>query len=407
MRTLFLTPVAPFPPASGGQKATLALLKAYARAGEVHLAGFYDPALFPQRGQIVEGLEPYCARIDLLDKQIHFGKHRIRHVALGARSLLGSVPFRIRKFRDPRLTRIITGLRPADYDLVHCDFLHMASYLSRLSQLPAVVAEHNVEFEIFERHATFNQNPLIRAFAAVEARRLRAYEVETLNSARHVFVLSGRDQDVLARGGVTTDMTVLPFPADEIFDRHYEDSRMSVVSLGNLDAPGRMQGTKWFAGQVWPQVKSCVPEATWHVVGAGGGRSIEALRHLPGVNVHGFASAARLREILMEARVCVVPLFIGGGIRIKIIDMLAAGIPCVATEVGAQGFEGAGIAPTDDPREFGRRVCELLTRPQSWEAASSLGKRYVDRHHSAQALWERFAPVIGQVLGRTERTAGS
>lgn len=397
MHTLFLTPITPYPPISGGQKVSLAYLEQYARHGPVDLIGFYEQSYNWDLKAIRAELGRLCRRVDLFPMAIHYRQHRLRHALLGARSLLGPTPFRLRKFLlQPAIERV-RALRPADYDLVHCDFLHMSGYLSLIPGPPVILAEHNVEWQIFERHAGHAANPLIRAFAWYEARRLRRYEVARLSRASHVLTLSDDDTATLRAAGVSAPMTVMPFPAEPRPVARFHQGHPAIISLGNLSAPGRAQGTRWFHSAVWPRLRQLVPGIRWHIVGAGAGPDIEAMHTGADLIVHGFLNDADLGRLLAQVQACVVPLFIGGGIRIKIIDMLSLGIPCVSTRVGAQGFTCDAVLVQDDPHGFADDLSRILGDANLWYHLSTAGIDYIRRHHSSDALRARFDPVLESV----------
>jgi len=405
MRTLFITPIAPFPAVSGGQKVTLAYLESYARHGPVHLVAFYEQSYGWDEATIRAELGRHCARVDLFPMAIHWRQHRLRHAALGLRSLLGRTPFRLQKFMRRPAAELLRGLDCGAYDVVHCDFLHMTGYLDMLPGLPVVLAEHNIEWQIFERHARHAGNPLIRLFAWYEARRLRGYEVERLSRADHVLTLSDDDTARLRAAGVRAPMTVMPFPVEPRPVASFHQGRPAVISLGNLAAPGRAQGTRWFYEQVWPGVRRLVPGVRWHIVGGGAGGEIQAMHNGDDVLFHGFLPDERLEPLLREVQVCVVPLFIGGGIRIKIVDMLSLGIPCVSTGVGAQGFSSDAVLVRDEPATFAAAIAGVLGDRDLWYHLSSRGVDYVRQHHSRAALQARFDPVVAAAAGRVAPVA--
>jgi glycosyltransferase involved in cell wall biosynthesis len=114
--------------------------------------------------------------------------------------------------------------------------------------------------------------------------------------------------------------------------------------------------------------------------------------------VEGFVED--LTPFLQRARACIIPLFIGGGIRIKILDMLSSGIPCVSTTVGAQGLENEGVWIADDPEGFAQGIAEVLTNRDRWEAMQRAGQAFIQANYAAEAVVAETQAFIQNLLER-------
>ena len=118
---------------------------------------------------------------------------------------------------------------------------------------------------------------------------------------------------------------------------------------------------KWFAHEIWPAVHEAVPEAEFMIIGSDPTEEVIALSEIPGIKVVGYVPETKL--YLDIAAVSVAPLRIGGGMKGKVNEAMAHGVPVVATTIGSQGFEaehGKQIMITDDPSEFASYVIMLL-----------------------------------------------
>lgn len=399
MRVLFLTPMNPYPPVSGGQKTAYALLKLYARRADVHLIYFYEQLQPDIPTLVIRGLGDLCAHIDAVPLPIHYGQHRYQQMLKAVESIFSPYPFRLQKFWSPIMDNLVNRVAQTNaFDLVHCCYLHMSPYLRHFHKVPVILDEQNIEWEIFERHWRYNSNWGIRLFAWVEANRLRQYEVQTANKCAHVLTLSARDKKRLKEAGVSSPISVLPFPVKPEPIDHVNPEFPTIISLGNLSAPGREHGTLWFYTKVWPLIRSAMPGVRWHIVGANSGPKIQKIHDGKSIWVHGFVETEVLYQLLQQVQVCVVPLFIGSGIRVKILEMMGWGIPCVSTSIGAQGIDTDSVLVSDSPDEFAQNVIRLMTEPELWRRISLQGLDYVREHHSLSVLETRFEAVLEEVL---------
>ncbi len=383
-RALVLSHNNPYPPDSGGQTQARDELRLLAHLAEVDLLTFYEATRPELPALVQEHLGTYCRTIECVPIEMLFGRHPQKQSLQFLLSLFSTHPFRLQKlWVAPMRERFVNAIRANRYDIIHFNYLGLARYLTLIpSDYPAVkiLTEANVEWEIFARHAQNARNPLRRALASYEARRLQRAEVKWANRFDGIHALSERDRDILRAHGVQRPIHIFRRPM-QVLDppiTTYETSEPWVISLGRLDET-RTPGTLWFAEKVWDSVLARCPEAQWHIIGADPPPSVRALHSSKNITVHGYVKD--LQPILRRTRVCVIPLFIGGGIRIKILDMLSQGIPCVSTSVGAQGLENEGVLIADEPKAFAEAVVQALTEPRLWKQMQVAGQQFIEKNY--------------------------
>jgi glycosyltransferase involved in cell wall biosynthesis len=297
----------------------------------------------------------------------------------------------------------IEMLQTYTYDVIHFNHLATIRYNTLIHGHSAVrlATEANVEWEIFARYAQTLRNPFKRLLAAREAYRLRRYEIDTLNQMDGVIVLSERDRDLLQRDGVHKPMHIFRRPMEVVYPPlpRWENTEPIVISLGRLEET-RTHGTLWCLREVWHRVRKQVPDARWHIIGADPSDSVRAYHGRDGVAVEGFVED--LTPFLHKARACIIPLFIGGGIRIKILDMLSIGLPCVSTTVGAQGLENEGVWIADTPEGFAEGIVELLRNRTRWEQMQQAGQAFIREHYASEVVARESEAFVRQLLARKE-----
>ncbi len=124
-----------------------------------------------------------------------------------------------------------------------------------------------------------------------------------------------------------------------------------------------------------------VPDVRWQIVGSNAGPAIQRLGLEQGITVRGYVED--IRDEVYASRVCLVPLHVAGGIRIKLLELMADARPSVATTVGAQGIDfvdGEGAFRRDDPVEFADATVRLLTDDDLWRTTGQAGWQLPSHH---------------------------
>lgn len=388
-RALFVSADVPWPPDGGGRIATLNNLRAFSRLYDTDLVSLADPV-----GPLdtVE-LERLCRRVIVIPQPFTFRRHRIRQAWEAFRSLWSTQPYRLRKFRSARLARVLTELTAEnDYAVVHFDQFGVVQYW--MPDVPTSYSCQNVESDIYRLGATVSSNPLVRLWSWQEGAKLRRSERKLLGRFDVVLALADEDAVLLRNAGLKS-LHVIPMPAPPLRPIQAPPPEPVLLSLGTMSWFGVEEGLLWFHREVYPLVREKVPGVRWNIAGPNAGPAIARLSGTDGITVLGYVDD--LRPTLESARAAVIPLRIAGGVRMKLLDLMAAGVPSVATALGARGLgfdDGAGAFRKDDPREFADALVALLTGDRLWLQTVRLGQDFLaDRHTEA-----RLDAELGQAL---------
>jgi glycosyltransferase involved in cell wall biosynthesis len=404
-RVLFITIDLPRNGGSGGQIASWRLLETYADICDVDLI-----AITPPGAEVHSDLEGLTGRVELIRlSSFHYARARLRTVGTFLLSQFTSRPYRLAKFRRRRVRQVVERwLADQRYDLVHCDHLSSAQYRSLLPNVPAILMEHNVEWQILRRHADARKRGPARAILRRDARRTRSYEARALRRFDHVFTLSEDDrQELLKRAPDRVDrITVWPIPVEESPVRRSRraDQPLSVLVLGSLRSIGRLDGLRWFLRDVWPQVRRRAPDARLEIVGADPPGDISARDGGEGIRVHGYVES--IDEVLERIDLCAIPLFVGGGIRIKVLELIARGIPCLGTEVALKGVAWLpGCLEVNSPTDWTEALALGPAARAALEDDAASGAVELAERHSVLAAQCALGLVLSS-LGITEESLG-
>lgn len=341
------------------------------------------------------------------------GKRELSGVARGLdylAHLSAQPPYAVSRFACfPVQDQLRTWFREQRFDVAVCDFLDAAVNFPGRLNIPSVLFQHNVESEIWRRHAATAGNPVKKMMYGMEVRKMLRYEQVEVRKFHHVVAVSESDRALMTQWVDGDRITVVPTGVD--LDEYRPDPNAPeagplVTFVGAMDWEPNVDGVEYFASDIWPAIKAEVPEARFRIVGRNPGRrvqkwasdSIEVTGRVPSVVEH-----------LRQSAVAIVPLRIGGGTRLKIYEAMATAKAVVSTTVGAEGLDvhhGRDIILADDPRSFAQAVIMLLRdrelRRRYEQAAAETAARC-----DWPAIGERFSEVLRAVVERKSSTASA
>ncbi len=398
-RLHLLAHLPPLPGTGGGQLRSFATLEALSRRFTVTLLTFQRPGL--ETG-CLSALEPYC------EGGIHsvpLPRSRHRDIGLAVAGWCSPTPWRIARDSSHPMRRLAASLIARERPVaVHIDHLPMAQFLPPLAErhgARAVLDLHNAEHRLFASMLPYIQPwalPLLRHDVA----RLARYTSTVAGSVDHIVVLTPEDREAVSalRAVSTPPVTVVPvgleIPPVGLGVPQCGPWRLATVAT--LDWIPNTDGLEWFAWEVWPRLRRLFPDLVWDIAGVRGNRRVARLRGIAGIQVHG--KVASVGEFLEGTAVFLAPVRCGAGIRIKVLDAMARGLPVVTTPLGAEG-----IAP--------QCPCVVATSPESWIDAiralledesrrrrlSDEGRVAVRRWHGREVTTRAWNCLYDRVLG--------
>ncbi len=364
---------------SGGDLRSFNILKQLAARHHVTFFSYYDgPVDAEYETKLQEALpDAVC---------VSTGKQHGSKASRGLDYLLrmpNAAPYAVSRFASAtvqdRLTDCLSGQRA---DVAVCDFLDAAINFPALTDVPSVLFQHNVESEIWRRHASNGSSGIKKMIYRMEFSKMLRYEQQALARFDHVIAVSDHDKKLMSAWTSPERITVVPTGVDtELFCR---DERVLekplVVFVGAMDWEPNVDAVQYFCAEIWPSIIARVPNACFRIVGRNPDRRVKGLES-SSVEVTGRVPS--VVDHLREAAAVVVPLRVGGGTRIKIYEAMATGKAVVSTTVGAEGLDvhhGKDIVLCDVPRAFADSVVELLLDKQArahlGSAAAALASNY-------------------------------
>ena len=390
----------PYPPLDGGAIGIYNITRSLARRGHR-----ITMATFGTDESRAERMRELC--------DVHLVHHdtstRSRKIVL---NLFSRFPVTMQKYQTPKMNALLESLcREARYDVVHVDHIHMSPYGALLQEqfgLPYVLREHNFETILHERFADAHQPPLLHAYLAMQARRLRRFETEQLAFPDVCAAITDEDAGRISEVS-NVRVRVIPAGVDlEEFsplDPNREEAA-HVTIIGSLRWQPNLDAVRWFLDNIWPLFKAQESRAELSIVGESPPAWLKE-RKDPSIHIHGFVED--LRDLISRSTILVVPLRIGGGMRIKLLEYFALGKAVVATPVGAEGNRGKDdvhLMIREDPASFAAAMLTLVQQPEKRRQLGASARALVEQEYSWDVVAQQFEEAYNEAIAvRRGRTA--
>jgi len=397
MRILWISPRQCWPPHSGAKLRDYHCARALGKVAQLTYVHFREPeAKSPSLSDM-----PFCRRIISLNKPSSYTIGKL------LRGVVGPWPLPVLNYYSEDMFDAIEQVKGHEnFDIVHFDSVHMAPYesLFRDSRNPVtrcVFDWHNIESEAMKRYSLEAKSVARKLYARTVVPRLQELETVLLKKAFGHIVCSKREEAELRTRVPSARIVEIPNGVDTTSFTTHNAARFrwpprSVIFVGAMNYYPNIDAATWFAREVWPRLLSRFSGCRLTLVGSDPVPAVLALRDIEGVEVTG--TVDDVSQFYREADVALVPLRLGGGTRLKILEAMAAGVPVISTPVGAEGLE---VQPD-------RNILLAEERnPETWvQAMRSLGESERRRQEitacAKQLVRERYEwTVIGKLLCET------
>lgn len=318
------------------------------------------------------------------------------------RGLLGPAPIPVVNYTSTgaftELRRILESHGP--FDSIQVEGVFLSAYVPEIRRLSdaAIVSDwHNIESELMRRYAGAESNPVRKLAALRTAPLLQRVEERLITSCDAVAVVSEREQQILHQRYPGRRVHVIPNGVETAFYRHDSDEvdaeRRSLLFVGSMDYHANIDAVQWFAAEIWPGIAEQNPGMRFTVVGKDPPASIRAL-HGNSVEVTG--TVPDVRPYYRQAVALAVPLRVGSGTRLKVLEAMAARVPVISTHCGAEGIDAQHdreLLYAETREEFCMAVAKLCTESGSRARLTAAAEELVGRHYEWSAIGEKLFEV--------------
>jgi len=397
LRLLQLAPRVPWPLDTGAKLRNYHLARALAESMSVTLTAFGED---PANDRLNEAYE----RIVTVTRS---EKYSVGKMLRGA---IGRTPLPLLNYTTPAMTSALERLLAEnEFDLIQVESIHLMNYLPALrtarNHPPIVCDWHNVESDLMRQYAGHESNFARRTYARRTARLMSEAEERALTIFDAHIAVSEVDAKRLRSINSDAKIFVIENGVDAAFYAgEHSDTKNRIVFVGSMDYHANIEGAASFVRDVWPMIHQRQPALRFTIVGRNPPAVITELGSTAGVEVTG--SVADVRPYYLEALAAVVPLNVGGGSRLKVLEAMAAGVPVVSTTLGAEGLDvndGENILLVESVTKIAAAIFKLIDDPDLSTRLIAGGGQLVRRRYDWSMLGAKLRDEYQTLLGGLKR----
>jgi sugar transferase (PEP-CTERM/EpsH1 system associated) len=388
MRILVLDEEFPWPLNTGKRIRSYNLTRELAKYHEITYLAYAEPESTAERHFTEIGLNPIT--VPLLDRAARGPIFYWRLVA----NLLSSYPYIVTSHYTPRYKHALQKLLALkQFDMIICEWTPYALYVKDIRGPRKVIVAHNIESAIWRRYEQNETNSVRRWYISIQRKKVEEFERTCFGWVDGATAVSAQEAQTIAGFGIRYPVEVIDNGVDtEYFaPQPASDKALSLVFTGSMDWRPNQDAARYFVSDIWPMVRQKYPDARVYWVGRDPSPDVLDLQKQPGVVITG--TVDDVRPFIASGSVYIVPLRIGGGSRLKILEAMAMKKAVVSTTVGAEGLrvvDGRHLLIADSPADFAQAIERCINDESLSRRLGEQGRILVEEQYRWDHLGKRF-----------------
>lgn len=385
-KILIISPYFPFPARDGGKVRLYNLIKHLSEKNEVYLLAYIEPTADKS---CVDLAKEFCTGV--------FPVLREEDKRIIREDLPRSVSFFYTQAMIDELAKVLDMVKP---DIVQLDFLIMTEYVKHIKNVPVFYTEHDMGLLDFNQ--SFHDRDLDDSERFFEWKKLVQYEKKILDFFNSVIVLTERDKKLIENLNDNIKATIIPTGVDTDFYKpnDYTDSEKNLVFVGHYKHFPNADAIVYFVKNIYPKVVQKVPNIKLYIVGSGVTKAVEDLKNN---NIIITGEVEDIRQYLKKPNIFVAPVRLGGGIKGKVLEAMAMGVPVVATKEAISGIDysiGNFALISDDIDVFADNVVKLYNNETMYKALSDNSRKIVEANYDWKKIVEKLNNFYSQKINK-------
>jgi len=296
---------------------------------------------------------------------------------------------------------LINLLSTETFDIIQVEGTFVAEYYADIrkhSDAPIVLRQHNVEYQIWERLATNESNPIKKWYLNLLSQRLKNFEQSVINLFDAVVPVTEDDAELFRKLGCTKPIFVSPSGIDTNYWKPTPETEdfYKIYHLGSLEWIPNREAVFWFIKEVWPLILKIDKRFTLYIAGK---NMPDFMKNMQVENVKMIGEVKDGANFIKDKMITVVPLLSGSGIRLKILEAMSAAKLVLSTSIGAQGIsytKDENLLIADSPQDFESIFKRLINNPQEVMTIKNNGYELIHEKYSNEAVVGRLLEFYSQ-----------
>ncbi len=385
MKVLFLSHKPPYPIVDGGCHAMDRMLRdfsfSYPNATITYLS--LETEKHPSD---VKSIPPeFGSNIDFINTKI---STRINPIA-ALIHLFNSKSYNISRFKKKSVTTLIKSLiSKKEYDVVVFESLFAGAYvdeIKNLSKAKLIYRAHNIEHKIWEDLSKGESNPLKKRYLKHLSIRLKTFELTFLKKVNLIMSISEMDQSIFTKN---TNTNCKYIPVSMPSNAKYSGIKNSLCFLGAFNWMPNKEGISWYVNTIHDELVNKFPKLNLEIAGSFSDE-ISNLSEKPNIRLHGFVDSSM--DFISSHGIFIAPILSGSGVKMKVLEAMSLGVPCVLSKKAAEGLSLPSVIPVCNSKEaFIEKLSLLLVDEGLCEKIGLAGQEFIQKEFSTDVVSKKL-----------------
>lgn len=390
-KILFITPTLPYPPVSGGVIKSNKVVHFLSEKYNLSIACLLKNDDIQHKDEFLTTLK----LSDFISQELDIPR-TAKNLIL---SNIQGIPLNLyrnksREFKEKVLAVV------HQYDVIFCDHYVMFQYIPDDYKGKIILHEHNCEYLIWKRYANIERSVLKKVALLNQAYRIKKYEQEICRKAT-IILAAPNDTDELVKIGAdkTKFLETYHLGDDNLLNEpalDFNKTEKALLYIGTLSWEANIDGLVWFCNEIWQSVKQQHPDIKLYIVGKKPDVRLKEIADKDNqIILTGFVE--KVEPYFQKSRIFITPLRFGSGIKVKVVNALYRGIPCVTTSIGTEGLkvkDGEDIFIKDNAAEYADAINTLLTDKNCWQRLSENSRATATKYYTWNYVLENIEKAI-------------
>ena len=400
-KILILTNRIPYPLKDGGNLAMDTIIRGYHEMGwKVYLLSMNTTRHHVSQ-QILESMYQYLHAFEWVNFD-----NRYNFLTIAKNFFFSAQPEHADRFYNlefkTKLKQVLADFVP---DVVQVESVFLSTYLPEIREVPGVITAlrlHNIEYHIWQSLSLKIKNRIKRYYFKDLAQRIRHFEHSNWKKYDLLLPITHKDAATVTKMKLPNEMVIAPFGIDvSKIEHNHTIEKWSAYHLGAMDWIPNREGIQWFIEKVWPRVHKALPKLEFFFAG----------RHMPdymmaynGNGVHCMDEVADANEFIADKKILIVPLWSGSGIRIKILEAMAAGKIVITTVNGIKGISAmhnVHYLVANRPEDFLRNIKWCLENKEEAEKIAENGRKLVIEKYNYLTIAKDITGKLDEMIANS------
>ncbi len=385
-KILIISPYFPFPARDGGKVRLYNLIKHLSVQNKIYLLAYIEPSADKS---CISLAKEFCTDV--------FPVIREEDKRIIKDDIPRSVSFFYTQAMIDELKRVLEIVKP---DLVQLDFLIMTKYVEYIKNIPVFYTEHDMGLLDFNQ--SFHDRDLDDNERFFEWKKLVNYEKKILDFFTSVIVLTERDKGLVEKLNSNVKATIIPTGVDTEFYKpnNYTYNEKSLVFVGHYKHFPNTDAIVYFVKNIYPKVIQKIPNIKLYIVGSGVTKAVEDLKNN---NIIITGEVEDIKQYLKKPNIFVAPVRLGGGIKGKVLEAMAMGVPVVATKEAVSGIDysvGNFALISDDTNVFADNIVRLYNDAALYKTLSNNSRKIVEENYNWKIIAKKLNDFYLQKMSK-------